>query len=300
MIPKQENLRLGFSANSGWCPPISRWTLCPTCTGWIPLGTKRCLTGSGRGPWTFDPSLSSSVFLNVSEQAVNLSIIQQARHLENMTHLGLVTHVAYFDIILIYPEHLLAPDEPVLRLDRSTSQFHRYYAGSDGHLHRDAPDGERLPPFPPNREKANAAQHLNPFLVALSCHDRLKSHFAELAKQGRPASDSPHLELYEALERLVEELWEPLTPPEGHPGSDGGDTIGGGAEDFTTDPVVDGAAGDMGKQYAESTPVAQVPVDVPEPSREVQEQLDLMASMTTPERVAYGHTLFFRPIEDWD
>ncbi|KAJ7429892.1 hypothetical protein FB451DRAFT_1326516 [Mycena latifolia] len=105
-----------------------------------------------------------------------------------------------FEPMILYPEVVFTTGEPMLRWHEG--RFHVFYPGVDGYLHRESPDGPRLSAF--------QSAGLNPFLVALSCHNKLSHYFDKRRQANLDENTSPYYEFYKELDALVEEIYRPL------------------------------------------------------------------------------------------
>lgn len=105
-----------------------------------------------------------------------------------------------FEPIVIYPRKVFNLDEPMLRWHNG--HYALFHPGADGKLHKDSAEGLTLPPI--------SCDGLNPFLVAFSCHNKLKHYFEHRRRQNLPDRDSPHFGLFQTLGQLVREVYKPF------------------------------------------------------------------------------------------
>ncbi|KAJ7202817.1 hypothetical protein GGX14DRAFT_652976 [Mycena pura] len=109
-----------------------------------------------------------------------------------------------YDILIFNYSGMLVLDQPIVR--REGGVFKVFYPDVDGHLHLTT--GQMLEPF---RVPRSEGSELNPFLVALSCLNKLTHHMEARRTQELPGT-SPHREYLVSLTRLVDEIWKPLEP----------------------------------------------------------------------------------------
>ncbi|KAJ7915670.1 hypothetical protein B0H13DRAFT_1999780 [Mycena leptocephala] len=200
------------------------------------------------------------------------------------------------------------------RVSEPKPDFLEYHpSSSDGHLHLNSPDGPRLVPFFLDRKPGS---EVNPFLVALSCHNKLRVYFECGVKLGLPAETSPHFELYTVLTQLVDEIWTPLeslraiTPEDRNETVDGGEGSLNGVFQFILSAIYSTLIVQLDAQTASQSRPPELETTTEREGAEVRTSngvpvsfsrkfMEEIGPMTVAERVEYGNNLFFKPLLDF-
>ncbi|KAJ7484084.1 hypothetical protein B0H11DRAFT_2020087 [Mycena galericulata] len=156
--------------------------------------------------WAWAPSNTTLDYMLAILKVERLSRERVARQLERdpwrqWDPAWMDSPLILFEPILLYPEALFNGNEPLVRFEEGT--FSLFYPNTyDGRLHLDSADGHVLWP--------SSSPKLNPFLVALSCHNKLLHYVNREQRRNRLDLASPIYDLFTKLESLVDEIWRPL------------------------------------------------------------------------------------------
>ncbi|KAJ7200961.1 hypothetical protein C8J57DRAFT_1626832 [Mycena rebaudengoi] len=192
-----------------------------------------------------------------------------------------------FERILLYPEVLFTQEEPTLRWQEGG--LDNFYPGHDGYLHEHGPNGPRLPAF--------QSAKLNPFLVALSCHDKMADYFKKRrqSRSNLPDATSPHHELFQKLDALVDEIYRPLESIPDIPPLYSRDALA---------PADVLAANSVLQVDSMLSPTGAFPTHASPANTDYNLESNAPALHVPPvglrERIADGQALLFKPIEDWE
>ncbi|KAJ7206172.1 hypothetical protein C8J57DRAFT_1734475, partial [Mycena rebaudengoi] len=189
--------------------------------------------------------------------------------------------------ILLYPEVIFTQEEPTLRWQEGG--LDNFYPGHDGYLHEHGPNGPRLPAF--------QSAKLNPFLVALSCHDKMADYFKKRrqSRSNLPDATSPHHELFQKLVALVDEICRPLELIPDIPPLYSRDALA---------PADVLAANSVLQVDSMLSPTGAFPTHASPADTDYNLESNAPALHVPPvglrERIAYGQALLCKPIEDWE
>ncbi|KAJ7206151.1 hypothetical protein C8J57DRAFT_1734456 [Mycena rebaudengoi] len=186
--------------------------------------------------------------------------------------------------ILLYPEVIFTQEEPTLRWQEGG--LDNFYPGHDGYLHEHGPNGPRLPAF--------QSAKLNPFLVALSCHDKMADYFKKRrqSRSNLPDATSPHHELFQKLVALVDEICRPLELIPDIPPLYSREALAP-ADVLAANSVlqVDSMLSPTGAFPTHASPADNLESNAPALH---------VPPVGLRERIAYGRALLCKPIEDWE